>query len=179
MTLPPIIRVIRDSDWPAIDRIQRESFPPGAIESSEVLRTISQHSPGSCLIAEGPASGSPTVGPLGYVLAHPWIPADLPPIKASLPPIPATASSLFFHDLAITPAARGTGLAHRLVEEVLAWARRRRLAEGSLVSVQESRRFWARYGFAEDPALTERFRETVGQLYGLDFAFMTARFEGT
>jgi GNAT superfamily N-acetyltransferase len=168
MTLPPTIRVIRDSDWPAIDRIQRECFPPSAIESREVLQSLSQHSPGSCLIAE-------TDSPLGYVLAHPWIPADLPPIKASLPPIPANASCLFFHDLAITPAARGTGLAHRLVEEVLAWARQRGLAEGSLVSVQESRRFWARYGFEEDPALTERFRETVGQLYGLDFAFMTAR----
>lgn len=168
MTPTPAIRVIQDSDWPAIDRIQRESFPPGAIESGEVLRTISRHSPRTCLIAESGA-------PLGYVLAHPWIPDDLPPIKASLPPIPATASCLFFHDLAITPAARGTGLAHRLVEEVLVWARQQGIAEGSLVSVQESRRFWARYGFQEDPALTERFRDTVGRLYGLDFAFMTAR----
>lgn len=171
MTPPPTIRVIQDSDWAAIERIQRESFPPQAIESSEVLRTISQHSPGSCLIAESHA-------PLGYVLAHPWIPGDLPPIKASLPPIPADARCLFFHDLAITPAARGTGLAHRLVAEVLAWARQQGITEGSLVAVQNAQHFWARYGFVEDPALTERFRETVGELYGLDFAFMTARFDG-
>lgn len=170
MSPSPTIRVVRDTDWPAIERIQRESFPPGAIESSEVLRTISLHSPGSCLIAESD-------GPIGYVLAHPWIPDDLPPIKASLPPIAATATCLFFHDLAITPAARGTGLAHRLVEEVLAWARQHDLTSGSLVAVQESRRFWARYGFQENPELTERFRETVGRLYQLDFAFMTARFD--
>lgn len=171
MTPLPAIRVIRDSDWPAIERIQRESFPPQAIESSEVLQTISRHSPETCLLAESDV-------PLGYVLAHPWIPGDLPPIKASLPPLPADAPCLFFHDLAITPAARGTGLAHRLVEEVLAWARRRGLTQGSLVAVQNGRPFWARYGFEEDPVLTERFRDTVGQLYGLDFAFMTARFDG-
>ncbi len=168
MTASPTIRVIQNSDWPAIDRIQRECFPPTAIESREVLQSISAHSPETCLIAE-------TTLPLGYVLAHPWIPDDLPPVQATLPAIPPDASSLFFHDLAVTPAARGSGLAHRMVEELLALARRRGISRGSLLSVQDSRRFWARYGFQERPDLAERFRETVARLYQVEFVFMTAR----
>ncbi len=169
MTPPPTIRVIQDSDWPAIDRIQRECFPPSAIESREVLQSIALHSPASCLVAE-------TDIPLGYVLAHPWSRDDLPPIQAKLPGLPLGASSLFFHDLAVTPAARGSGLAHRMVEEVLRWAGQRGLTEGSLIAVQGSRLFWERYGFQERPELTERFRQTVNRNYGLDFAFMTTRF---
>ena len=168
MATPPTIRVIRDPDWPAIDRIQRECFPPSAIESREVLQSIARHSPETCLLAEASE-------PLGYVLAHPWTPDDLPPLHANLPAIPADASSLFFHDLAVTPAARGAGLARRLVEELLATACRRGLTHGSLLSVQDSRQFWERYGFQERPDLTECFRETVGRLYRVEFVFMTAR----
>ena len=163
----PSIRPIGDADWPAIDRIQRACFPPTAIESQEVLQSISRHSPETCLLAEADA-------PLAYVLAHPWIPDELPPIQAHLPGIPAGASSLFFHDLAVTPAARGTGLAQRLVEELLAWAEGRGLRHGSLIAVQDSRRFWERHGFRERPDLTARFRDTVAQFYQVDFVFMTA-----
>lgn len=170
MTITPVIRPVQEADWPAIDRIQRECFPPSAIESREVLRSISIHSPQSCLIAQGDA-------PLGYVLAHPWIPDDLPPIKAELPGIEPGASSLFFHDLAVTPAARGTGLALRMVEELLDWARASGLQYGSLVSVQNSRRFWERFGFHERPELTEKFGGTVTQYYEVDFVFMTAELE--
>jgi GNAT superfamily N-acetyltransferase len=168
MSTPISLRPICDADWPAIDRIQRACFPATAIESQEVLQSIARHSPESCLLAE-------TDVPLAYVLAHPWRPDDLPPIQALLPGLPAEASSLFVHDLAVTPEARGTGLAQRLVEELLAWARRRGLLHGSLVSVQDSRRFWERYGFEARPDLTERFRATVAQFYQVDFVFMTAR----
>jgi len=167
MSGAPSIRPVRDADWPAIDRIQHACFPATAIESQEVLQSIARHSPESCLLAE-------TNVPLAYVLAHPWVPDDLPPIQANLPGIPAGASSLFFHDLAVTPEARGTGLANCLVEELLAWARRRSLPHGSLVSVQDSRRFWERYGFRERPELTERFHSTVAQFYRVEFVFMTA-----
>lgn len=165
----PSIRPLRDADWPAIDRIQRACFPATAIESQEVLRSIALHSPESCLLAE-------TEAPLAYVLAHPWVPDDLPPIQALLPGIPRGASSLFFHDLAVTPEARGTGLADRLVNELLAWGRRRGLLHRSLIAVQGSERFWARHGFQSRPDLTERFRDTVAQFYRVDFVFMTADF---
>lgn len=163
----PSIRPVRDDDWPAIDIIQRACFPATAIESREALQSIAHHSPESCLLAE-------TDRPLAYVLAHPWVPDDLPPIQADLPGIPEGASSLFFHDLAVSPEARGTGLANRLVEELLAWARRHGMPYGSLIAVQGSSRFWERYGFQARPELTERFRPTVAQYYQVDFVFMTA-----
>lgn len=168
MTAAPLIRPIRDADWPALDRIQRACFAPSAIEPQDVLQSISRHSPESCLLAE-------TDRPLAYVLAHPWTPDDLPPLQAVLPGLPQTATTLFFHDLAVTPEARGTGLAHRLVKELLFWAGRQGLCQGSLISVQDSRRFWERYGFEARPDLTERFQETVARFYQVDFVFMTAR----
>lgn len=172
MTPSAAIRVIREADWPAIDRIQRECFPPSAIESRETLQSIARHSPGTCLFAE-------TTAPVGYVLAHPWTADDLPPLQAPLTAIPAGASSLFIHDLAVAPAARGAGLARRLVDDLLDRARRLGLARGSLLSVQDSRRFWARYGFQERPDLTDRFRETVARLYQVEFVFMTSHFPGS
>jgi GNAT superfamily N-acetyltransferase len=164
------IRPIRDADWPAIDRIQRACFAATAIEPQDVLQSISRHSPVSCLLAE-------TDRPLAYVLAHPWTPDDVPPLQAVLPGLPVNATSLFFHDLAVTPEARGTGLAHRLVEELLAWAGRQGLLHGSLISVQDSRRFWERYGFEARPDLTARFQDTVARHYQVEFVFMTARWE--
>lgn len=171
MNIGARVRPITLADWPAIDQMQRACFPPSAIESSAVLQSLWHHAPETCLIAEDP-------DPAGYVLAHPWADDDLPPLQAELPGLPDPAPCLFVHDLAVIPSRRGSGLAGRLVETLLARARALGLRRGSLLAVQRSETFWARYGFVIDPAATARFADRVQALYGLDFSFMTADWRG-
>jgi GNAT superfamily N-acetyltransferase len=147
--------------------MQRECFPPSAVESPAALQSLWHHAPETCLIAVDPE-------PAGYILAHPWADRALPPLQAELPGLPDPAPCLFVHDLAVLPARRGRGLAGLLVGALLDRARALGLHRGSLLAVQQSEPFWARYGFTTDRALTERFVDRVRSLYGLEFSFMTA-----
>ncbi len=164
--MPLVVRTVGEHDWPSIEGMQRECFPAGALEDREILRSLWTHSPGSCLIAEED-------GPLGYLLAHPWPADDFPPAKAVLPEIPPGAASLFIHDLAVIPRARGRQVGRRLVDEVLGWARGQGLGRSSLVSVQGSGRFWEQFGFRPRADLTARFAEVFRASYGLEIVFMT------
>lgn len=159
------IRPITAEDWDTIMEIQLASFPPTTIESRETLQSMWIHSPGSCLIAAS----------LGYILSHPWIADDLPPTQAEIPGIPQNSTSLFIHDLAVSPKARGLGLAKTLVSAALGWARNQNLESASLIAVQNSQTFWQHMGFEPRPELKPRFEEIVRQNYQVDFTFMTAR----
>jgi GNAT superfamily N-acetyltransferase len=168
MTRPALVRPIVAADWPAINRIQHACFPPSAVESPAVLQSLWHHAPDTCLVAE-------TREPIGYLLAHPWTVDTLPPLHAVLDELPDPAPCLFVHDLAVTPSERGGGRAVQLVDAVLTRARQQGLRFGSLLAVQGSERFWARFGFVTDPDRTATFAPRVHALYGLDFSFMTAR----
>src|SRR6478735_1660464 len=59
----------------------------------------------------------------GYVVSHPWrdaAPVPLNTLLVALPPQPAT---LYLHDLALLPAARGTGAADEVVRLLIELAR--------------------------------------------------------
>lgn len=159
------IRHIAAEDWDTIMEIQHASFPPTTIESRETLQSMWFHSPQSCLIADS----------LGYILAHPWIADDLPPTQAEIPGIPQNSTSLFIHDLAISPKARGLGLAKALVTAALDWARNQKLEFASLIAVQDSQSFWQRFGFMERPDITARFEKIVRKNYQVDFTFMVTK----
>lgn len=162
------IRPIRDADWPALDRLQRECFPPTAVEAQADLQTIVRHAPDFCFLAARDGE------PVAYLLAHPWIDDDLPPIQAPLPGVPPGATSVFVHDLAVSPSARGRGIARILTHRLLETAGRLGLRHGSLLAVQGSRTFWEAFGFVVRPDLTARFAPVVARWYQVDFVFMTA-----
>ncbi|ARU05853.1 hypothetical protein CCO03_15260 [Comamonas serinivorans] len=58
------------------------------------------------------------------------------------------ADTLYLHDLALQPQARGSGLARRLVREVLAAGQARGLRTAALIAIQGSVPFWQAQGFA-------------------------------
>jgi GNAT superfamily N-acetyltransferase len=166
---PALIRAIQPDDWPQIDRVQHACFPATAIESTGALKSISDAASAFCSAAE--ENGVV----VGYLLSHPWISGDLPALNEPLTGCPADADTLFIHDMALLPEARGGGLASRMVNRVLDAARERKLSGASLLSVQKTTSFWARFGFEKRPELTERFRERVFGFYEIDFEFMTAK----
>lgn len=163
---PAVIREITEGDWPAVDRLQRVAYPPEMLEGIETLQSLWRWSPRTCLMAEDSE-------PLGYLIAHPWMAESLPPLNVILPEIPADSRTLFLHDLALAPAARGQGLAPRMVREILAIGRKMEWRDASLLSVQGSQRFWEKQGFIARPDLAETVRETVQQFASIEFVFMT------
>lgn len=164
---PFTIRAIREGDWVSVDRIQREAFTAEALEDIETIKSLGQLSPETCLIAEREEE------PVGYLIAHPWKADDLPPLNTCLREIPENAATFFLHDLALSPKARGQGVAPGLVAEGLARARQLGLQDASLLSIQNSRGFWERMGFIARPELSSHVRPVLEQFLHTDFVFMT------
>jgi len=168
MHAPPFtIRAIREGDWAAVDRIQREAFTAEAWEDIETIASLGQLSPETCLLAE--LEGVP----VGYLIAHPWSADDLPPLNTFLRTIPEGATTFFLHDLALSPQARGQGVAPGLVAEGLARARQMGLRDASLLSIQNSRGFWEKMGFVARSELSAKVRPVLEQFLHTDFIFMS------
>lgn len=164
---PLSIRPIVAADWPAVDRIQQAAFAPEVIEELAVFASFVALSPATCLVA---VTGHE---PIGYLLAHPWLPDDLPPLNTALDRLPEKSTSLFIHDLALLPAHRGQGAAGALVQAVLTAGNSLGLTSASLLSVQDSHSFWQRQGFSARPELAPQIAQTVRLFTTIDFLFMT------
>ena len=85
--------------------------------------------------------------PAGYIFSHPWHYKALPALNALLGAIPEDADTYYVHDLALLPAARGTGAAALIVGDILRHARASGFATVSLVAVNGSLPFWYKHGF--------------------------------
>jgi GNAT superfamily N-acetyltransferase len=105
----------------------------------------------------------------GYVLSHPWHAKAMPALDSLLGALPANAASFYLHDLALLPAARGTGAAGRLVAALAGHARTAGFPRMSLVAVNNSRGFWQKQGFAP-VAVPELAAKLLS--YEADAAFM-------
>lgn len=90
--------------------------------------------------------------PAGYILSHPWRFGALPALNSLLGAIPDDADTYYLHDLALLPAARGTGAAAMIVGDMLRHARLGGFPSASLVAVNGSLPFWYKHGFREVPA---------------------------
>lgn len=104
----------------------------------------------------------------GYVLSHPWAGAP-PALNSLLRRLPETPDTYYIHDLALMPAARGSGAGRRIVAQLIEHARAAGLARLSLVAVNNSEAFWQRHGFRAN------MRDDVAakmQSYGADARFM-------
>lgn len=86
--------------------------------------------------------------PSGYLLSHPWAPRTIPPLNRMLGRLPAATPSYYLHDLALLPAARGSGAAPAIVTAIARHAADAGYAELALCAVNASQGFWQRQGFA-------------------------------
>ncbi|WP_010546221.1 GNAT family N-acetyltransferase [Sphingomonas elodea] len=87
---------------------------------------------------------------VAYLLAHGW-PSEAPPDVGSVLDPDMRGDALFLHDLAVSPAARGTGAGRALVEHALARAAADGLRRAELIAVEGAADFWSRMGFTADP----------------------------
>lgn len=95
---------------------------------------------------------------VAYLLAHGWPHAAPPPVGAILDPA-TRGDTLFLHDLAVSPAARGTGRGRALVERAFALAAADGVLRAELIAIEGAAPFWAGLGFAPaapSPALAAK-----------------------
>ncbi|MGR7920910.1 GNAT family N-acetyltransferase [Zobellella denitrificans] len=135
------IEPITEAAWPQILALQAECYQEVAPESEAVLRSKWRASPATCLQCRDRGSAL-----LGYLLSHPWPHAGLPALHREYE-IAGPCDRLYLHDLAVSPRAHGLGVGKGLVDALLDRARAQGCARISLVSVQGSEGFWARFGF--------------------------------
>jgi GNAT superfamily N-acetyltransferase len=139
---------------------------PGFPEDEAIVAERLALAPDGCRVLEGPN------GPLGYAVSHPWREGQPPSLNTLLGRLPAQPDTWYIHDVALMPAARGTGAAAAIVAALIGLASAARLRSLSLVAVNASAGFWSRHGFSaiEAPDLTEKLRS-----YGPDARYMLRR----
>ena len=150
---------MREADLPAVSAIAA-AVHPGYPESDAVFAERLRLAPETCLLLEVAGEAA------GYVLAHPWYRGRPPALDTLIGALPAAPEALYLHDIALLPAARGTGAGKEAVRRIAACAGGLPLA---LVAVGGASGFWEGQGFrrARDGAF-----DALPPGYGPDALYM-------
>lgn len=133
------LRVMLHNDLAGVWAVQCAAYPPKYHEPQEALASHLELGLQQCFVVEWASQI------VGYVFAHPWQghPPELHiPLSA-----PQQVDHLFIHDLAVSPAQRGQGIAGMLLQAVQQSLQTLQLSDVRLVAVGEARGFWAGHGF--------------------------------
>lgn len=135
------VRAMEHADLPEVLRIQAacytEIVPEGIAAYQAKLRA-----PGACcMVAERGGALQ------AYLVAVPVRWPALPALDDASYVQPADADTLYLHDLAVDPRARGSGAGSVLVREVLRHVGPGGWPRAGLVAIQGSVPYWSRFGF--------------------------------
>ena len=146
-------RALTTLDLPAVEAIAAAVHPDFHEDAAVFAERQRLYPDGARLLELG---GRPS----GYILSHPWRFKSLPALNSLLGAIPPDADTYYLHDLALLPAARGTGAAAMIVGDILNHARARGFPNVSLVAVNGSQPFWYKHGFRPliVPELADKLR---------------------
>lgn len=141
MNAPCSVRAMRLDDMADVLRIQAECYTAIVPESRQSLAAKLLASPGTCFVA----ATLDTIA--GYLVAVPWLRGAPPELDAPDCDLPQQPDCLYLHDLAVTPAARGSGAAGGLVAAFMRQLHEQRFAHASLIAIQASQPYWQKHGF--------------------------------
>lgn len=139
--IPIQLRPLVAADVDAVLRIQAQCYGEGFVEPREVFVRRLQ-SAGHCSWAA--VQGGEV---MAYLAAYWSRPERITPLHGDFACY-EDASVLYLHDMAVSEAAAGQGLARRMVDAAKAQARQRGIVQTALVSVQGSQSYWERQGYA-------------------------------
>jgi len=107
------IRMMAETDIPAVLEIQAVCYTAVTPESDESLHAKLRASQPTCFIAslEGDT--------VGYLISLPWEFSSPPVLNAETCRLPLSPDCLYLHDLAVAPSARQFGTGRALVEAFL------------------------------------------------------------
>lgn len=159
------MRRLGGEDLPGLLAVQRACYGEGFLESADVFaRRLA--SPVNCSLVVG-APGAVRA----YLAAYRSVRGKVTPLHGDFE-VPAVApDTLYLHDMAVHPACAGQGLAGALLQASWREARGAGLRYTALVSVQGSRAYWERQGYAvRKPASAEARERLAG--YGAQAVYM-------
>jgi len=162
---------MRRQDIAGICRIADLCYPD-LPESAAALAAKQALSPQTCF-ALAHADDSAEIA--GYMLAHPWLLGDIPPLNRLLHALPLKPDCLYLHDLALAPAARGRHYATAAAAALARQAQALGLPHLALTAVHNSAPFWQKLGFAPQPLPARANGADPLAAYGPGAAYMTRR----
>lgn len=115
---------------------------PGFPEERAVMAERLALHPAGCLVLEHDSES------IGYLVSHPWHAGEGVKLDSLLGSLPQSPGTYYLHDLALMPAARGTGAGGAAVRAIAVHAAGLGFATLSLVAVNGSVPFWTRQGFS-------------------------------
>jgi len=139
--------------------VVHRDFPEGRAVFAERLALY----PDGAFISEGPDR----IG--GYLIAHPWAIGSAPALNSLLGTLPSHSDTFYIHDLALLPAARGSGAGSAIITQIADQARARGFATLSLIAVSGSAPFWAHHGFRD---ASDQLPAEKRASYGADARYM-------
>ncbi len=142
-----LIRLIKQTDWAEIGKIQNESYTEIAPESVAVLKSKNELSPKTCLVATDQKGKI-----LGCCLAYPWQQNSIPALYFKTKEL-NYSSNLFIHDLMVLGSRKKEGIGSCLANEIITIARKAEFKSISLVAVQGAHKFWQKFGFQQNLAI--------------------------
>ena len=147
--VPPNLAPIGHAHLPGVMAVQARAYGPALLESPEVLGSKLRAPGGTCWGAFSAGQGGAAPALCAYAIAH-ALPQGQPLVLNK--PLTFTAAPvlddwLYVHDIAVDPAFAGSGLAARLLAEVLGAGRGLGLRQAMLVAVQGAQAYWVRHGF--------------------------------
>jgi ribosomal protein S18 acetylase RimI-like enzyme len=138
---PALWRPMTEADLPQVGMLAAAIHPDFPEDDAVFAERLRLYPAGCHVLARGEALAA-------YVVSHPWIDRQPPALNDLLGVLPDRPSTYYIHDLALAPAARGSGAGGKIVAQLAALARSEALPTMSLVAVNGSERFWQRQGFA-------------------------------
>lgn len=139
-SLMPTLRQMNEKDIAAVLQIQAENYVSSMVETETIVRCRLRDFPETAWVAED----AHTV--CGYLVAYPSRVGHVTSLASGFETVD-DADCLYLHDLAIAKRAKGQGMGRSLVQGAWDDALARGLRCSTLVSVQDSQRFWHALGY--------------------------------
>ena len=161
------IRLMQISDLSAVVRLQDHCYADEFYESPQVVAKRLMLYPQSCWLA----CYQDKVW--GYLFSYPSRLGQVNPLGAEFGQY-EQANCLYLHDMAVSPDARGQGVATTLLQQALNYAGTLGLSYAALVAVQNSTAFWQQQQFDLVDDLSEAASLALTS-YGADAIYLARR----
>lgn len=158
------VRPLEMADIDQVLAIQAERYGPEFSEGAQVVsqRLSVAHQCSWAAVRQG------TV--VGYLAAYWSVPGAITPLHGAFAAYDK-ADWLYLHDMAIAGVMQGQGVAKRLLQAAREQARQRGVRRSALVSVQGSRAYWERHGYAVEATQEAQQLQHLAS-YGEDALYM-------
>ena len=141
------MRALRTDDLPQVLALQASVYPSSLLESGQVLASkISFVPAGWTSLA---ACDGDTL--CAYALGYPWR-SNLQPSWNRPLALQQDCDVLYLHDVAVSRAYAGRGIANALVSQLMRQGQQFGLSRAILIAVEGAQRYWSRLGFVAIPA---------------------------